>query len=217
MEQARQFVFGSNPRLYEHPVVDICDHVSRRSADHLRLADVIGERSSLPTSPCKDRRQSSRQTGNKLPRSDRPALTLRRWWRGVRDSHQIFSRRVGHHFFPVIIKFGGRTISRHDHPQLVRPLESDLGLGRECQGMTLTARTLVKMHRIEFHCPRRGEPAARSFKNVECLWLKRRRGFGRGACLGRGRFGLLFVAGLPCAFGRVRTTPNASSSAHQTT
>src|SRR6266699_1038326 len=43
MEQSRQFVFGPDPNLHEHPAVDICYHVRCRCANHLGLADVVGE------------------------------------------------------------------------------------------------------------------------------------------------------------------------------
>ena len=64
----------------------------------------------------------------------------------------------------------------------------------------MTARTLIEMHRIEFHCPRRGQTTARGLEDLYRLWLKRRCGLWGWVCLGRGRLGLLFRRrGLPSA------------------
>src|SRR6266487_2458810 len=191
MEQSRQLIFDSNPRLYEHAVVDICDHVSRRSADHFGLTDVIGQLHAfrhllvrIGDNPVRKREIDCSGVIGLLQR----CVDGRR---GVCNSHQIFGRCVGHHFFSVVVKLRGRTITWHDYPKLVRFLESDLGLCGKSEGMTMTAWTLIKMQRVEFHCPRRGEPATCSFKNVECLWLERRRGFRCTTCLSRGGLCLL--------------------------
>src|SRR4051794_38572233 len=103
--------------------------------------------------------------------------------RGVGHSHQVLGGRIGHHLLAVIIELGGGPIGGHDYPKLVWPLKNNLGFCGESEWMTMTARALIKMHRVEFHCPRRGEPAACRFKNVECLWFKRRCGFRCRTCL----------------------------------
>src|SRR5437773_12165324 len=111
--------------------------------------------------------------------------------RGVGHGDQVLRRRVGHHFLPVIIELGSRTISGHDHSQLVRSLESNFGLGGESERMTVAAWALVEMHRREFHCAGSSQTAARGFQNVNGFWLERGRGLRHGTGFGRGRFGLL--------------------------
>src|SRR5216117_2704996 len=111
--------------------------------------------------------------------------------RGVGHGDQVLRRRVGHHFLPVIIELGSRTIGGHDYPQLVWPLESNFGLRGESEWMTVAAWVLVEMHRREFHCAGSSQTAARGFQNVNGFWLERGRGLRRGTGFGRGRFGLL--------------------------
>src|SRR5437870_362999 len=64
--------------------------------------------------------------------------------------YQVLRRRIRHHFLAVKVELGSRSIGGHDHPQLVRPLESNLGLCSESERMTVPARALVKMYSIEF-------------------------------------------------------------------
>src|SRR5947209_3418597 len=92
--------------------------------------------------------------------------------RCVSGGDQILGWRICHHLLSIVVELRGWAITRHDHAQLVGPLESNLGLCGESERMTLVAWTFIEMYRRKFHRVCRGEPAARSFKNVECLWLK---------------------------------------------
>src|SRR5262249_32340044 len=92
--------------------------------------------------------------------------------RRISGGDQILSWRICHHLLPVIVELRGWAISQYHHAQLVRPLESNLGLCGESEGMTLAARTFIEMYRRKFHRARGGEPAAGCFQNIECLLLK---------------------------------------------
>src|SRR5262249_32661071 len=146
-----QFVLSPYPRLYEYAVVDICYHVRCRSAYHLGLPNVIGERHPL-------RHLLVRVGDDPVGKGevDRGGVVgllqrcINRGW-GISNCYQVLGRCIGHHLLAVVIELRGGTISGHYHPQLVWSLESDLGLCRKSEGMTVAACALIEMYSVKFH------------------------------------------------------------------
>ena len=69
--------------------------------------------------------------------------------RGVGHSYQVLSWSISHHFLTVVVELRGGTVGGRDHAQLVGPLESDLGLCGEAEGMAMAASALKEFHRVE--------------------------------------------------------------------
>src|SRR6266404_2230894 len=71
------------------------------------------------------------------------------------------------------------SVARHDHPQLVGPLQSDFGLIHEDERMILAAEALVGFHSCE--CNRVGSRQAvtRGFQDVDRFRFQRWRRLGR--------------------------------------
>src|SRR6266550_1400959 len=143
MEQSGQFVLSSYPSLYEHTVVNVCHHICCRPTNHLRLANVIGE-----LHPVRHLLVRVRDDPVGKGKVDRRGVI------GLLKRCVESARRIGDHSLSVIVELGRRAIGGHDHPQLVRPLKSNLGLCSESEGMTMAARALVEMYSIELHCAR---------------------------------------------------------------
>ena len=191
MKQPGQLIFGPDPDLHEHSLVDICQHIGCRCAYHAGLADVVGERQPF-------RHVLVRIGDNQVGKGkvDRRGVVgglqgrVDRGW-GLSNRDQVLGRRIGHHFLSVVVELGGRTICGRDHPQLVGPLESDFRFCRDGKGMAMAAWALVKVHRREFQRAGGSQAVARRLKDFNRLWLKRWTGLGCRAGFGRDRFGLL--------------------------
>src|SRR5271166_1554394 len=119
MDQSRQLVFNPNPDLYEYSVVDVGDHVGRCVADHVRLADVIGELQTFS--------HVLVGIGNDqvVKWKVGPGQLISRLHGGVDggrrigNRNQVLCRGVGRHALAVVVELGGRTIPQRDNPQLI--------------------------------------------------------------------------------------------------
>ena len=95
--------------------------------------------------------------------------------RGLGDGDEVLGGHEGHHGLAVVVELGGGAVAGRDHPQLVGPLQGDVGPRRVHEGRAGAARALVGDHRGEAHRAGRGQAGARRLQDLDRLRLERGR------------------------------------------